>query len=445
MKKYKANIILRLILIFLSFSLLYYLLQYTSLLMSLFGIAVLIIIQIYLLFKYIDLQNRLISRFFESIKFSDYSQSFSKNPYGESFQELTEEFDRVQNIFKETRLAKEEQFHFFQTMLQNTNVGIVAYKDSGEVEFINNSAKKLLKIQFLKNINSLVDSGIETSKNLLKLKLGDKFTIKQIDQNEIVRLAVQVSKFNTQYNNYTLLSIQNIQMELNQKEIESWQKLIKVLTHEIMNSITPISSLASSLSNLFSKSDNESNLSLENIEDTRGGLDIIKRRSDGLLNFVEKYRSLTKIPQPKLESFAIESLFERIKKLLCSEFESRGIEFSTNVVPPPLKLTADPELIEQLLLNLIYNAIRALTNTMDPSITISASLSNNGRVEIKVIDNGPGISDAVKEQIFVPFYTTKEDGSGIGLSLSKQIMHLHGGDITVTSDKNNETIFYLLF
>lgn len=442
MKKFTINLIIRLLFIFISFFLLLYLFQYTTLLITPIFIGALIIFQIYSLVKYVDQTNRILARFFDSIKFSDFSQSFTQLDQGKSFIELTKKLTKVQNAFIEARNKKEEQINFTESMIHNINVGIIVYDSKGNVELINNAAKKLLHLQFLNNINELSHAKFKISHDLLKVSFADKPTIELTEQNVRTILAAQISKFNTPQKNYTLLSIQNIQKELNQKEIESWQKLIKVLTHEIMNSVTPISSLSATLSNLHSK---EENLSLEQIKDTKSGLESIKKRSEGLLNFVDKYRSLTKIPQPKLQTFKVIELFARINSLMENELNKNTIIINFKVIPSNLKLNADPELIEQVLINLIYNSISALTNVPYKEINISSSQTVSGRIEIQVSDNGNGMSDDVKEQIFIPFYTTKKNGSGIGLSLAKQIMQLHNGEIYVTSIKRKGTTIYLLF
>lgn len=445
MKNFRLNLIVRLLAIFLSFFIFSYLFFKANIVIALVVIAILIILQITLLIQYVDITNRTLTRFFESIRFSDFSFSFSKQKYGKSFNDLTNELIGIQKSFKETRKEKEKQFHFFQTIIQNASVGIIVFDRSGEIKLLNNSAKKLLRVRALKNVKDFTQKNFETSINLMELRAGDKKTIKYSDQNEIVQLAIQVSEFTDPNTSYTLLSIQNIQNELNEKEIESWQKLIKVLTHEIMNSITPISSLASTVNNLLSNTGEDNVLIAENLEDIKQGVGTIKKRSEGLLHFVDKYRSLTKISNPSLQVIPVIPLFERIENLMKKEFINDNITFRFKVIPRTLKLTADPELVEQVLLNLIYNSIGALNNSKVKSISLNANQTFSGRVEIRVIDNGQGISDDIKEQIFVPFYTTKRDGSGIGLSLAKQIMHLHGGDISVSSVKNAETTFYLLF
>jgi len=445
MKNFKLNLIVRLSLIFISFFVLLFLIFSMSTIVTPIVVALLIILQIHLLIRYVDLTNNLLAHFFQSIEFSDFSQSFSKQKFGKSFNSLTTELSKIQNSMKKTRWEKEEQFQFFQTIIQNASVGIIVFDKYGEVRLVNNSAKKLLRVQSLNNIKNIKNKFSTSNINLTDLKTGDKKTVEFSNENEIIQLAVQAAEFKSRNSNYTLLSIQNIQKELNDKEVESWQKLIKVLTHEIMNSITPISSLSSTINNLIANEDQDKSISLENLNDIKNGIAAIKRRSEGLLHFVDKYRSLTKIHKPNLHTFSVKSLFERIEKLFNEEFINNSINFKYQVIPTSLKLTADSELVEQALLNLFYNSISALKDTNEKFISIKAYKTIKGKIEIAVKDNGQGISTDIKEQIFIPFYTTKKDGSGIGLSLAKQIINLHGGEISVSSNKNEGTIFFLLF
>ena len=246
---------------------------------------------------------------------------------------------------------------------------------------------------------------------------------------------------------FNLISVQNIQAELEEKEMEAWQNLVRVLTHEIMNSITPISSLASTANDILNQCDGagEENLDSETRHDIREAVRTIQRRSVGLLHFVETYRKMTRIPKPVFRVFKVTDLFSRLQRLMKNELEEKGIGMSWSVEPKSLELTADPELIEQVLINLVLNSIQALEGRTAGRIKVSARLDSSGRPVIQVRDNGPGILEEVREKIFIPFFTTRRDGSGIGLSLSRQIMRLHRGTISVQSDPGVETCFNLKF
>jgi signal transduction histidine kinase len=226
--------------------------------------------------------------------------------------------------------------------------------------------------------------------------------------------------------------------------MEAWQNLIRVLTHEIMNSVTPVASLASTANDLLT-AQKEGRPQEETLNDVRDAVRTIQKRSQGLLHFVDAYRKLTRIPKPDFQIFPVAELFGRVQSLMRAEMERRSIHFLSQVEPKTLELTADPELIEQVMINLLLNAIQALEGRPDATVGLMARMDERGRVLVQVTDNGPGILDEAQEKIFIPFFTTRQDGSGIGLSLSRQIMRLHRGTISVQSTPNVETVFTLRF
>jgi signal transduction histidine kinase len=277
--------------------------------------------------------------------------------------------------------------------------------------------------------------------------------VKIEDEGETLILAIYATSFKLRSKAITLVSMHNIESELAEQEMQAWQKLIRVLTHEIMNSVTPIASLASTDNTLIEKSatrtdDDYAQFSLESAEDIRDAVATIEKRSRGLLHFTEAYRNLTRIPKPKFSIFSVGECLDRTCQLLKGQLQKKGIELTTRVEPESLELTADRELIEQVLINLILNAVQALNGTEkdgDRRIALSSYLDDRGRTVIAVTDNGPGIDKEVMEKIFTPFYTTKKEGSGIGLSLSREIMRLHKGSISVQSVPDEETTFKLRF
>jgi len=412
---------------------------------SYFYLIATVILSVYLVYNissYIDQTNRDLSRFLSSIKFSDFSQSFGSQKIGKSFDDLTTAINSVMDEFRKTRTEKEEQYRFLQTVLRHVHIGLLSYDQSGKLEFINKAALKMLGItqsQSLLNINNLPE---QLYSKLSEIKTGERAPIKIYSETEIIQLIVYSNEFKMRDQQYKLVSIQNIQMELEEKELEAWQQLIRVLTHEIMNSVTPISSLASTVNVLLSS---EMPLDDEKIGDIKSALKTIEKRSKGLIDFVDNYRNLTKIPKPNFEIVSLKQLFNRLHKLLKSDLEKNKINFKSMVDPSSLEITADPALIEQVLINLLLNSIHALTPCSEKSISISAELNRRGKILLKISDNGPGIPEEIQEKIFIPFFSTKSDGSGIGLSLARQIMRAHGGNIRVTSSPYKNTEFTLIF
>jgi nitrogen fixation/metabolism regulation signal transduction histidine kinase len=423
----------------------YYLILQTSYYAATFIVVVIIIYQIATLIQYVEKTNRDLSRFLDAIKYSDFSQTFVSTGLGSSFNELKEAFNEVILKFQETRSEKEEHFRFLQTIVQHVGIGLISFDISGEVNLINTAAKRILNVPYLKNIQSLKSLSESLVEHLFELRSGDKTLLKIVNQGDEIQLIVYATEFKLHNQKYTLVSLQNIGSELEEKEIEAWQKLIRVLTHEIMNSITPISSLTSTTSDLLNDIVEEYAISRESVEDIDGALKTIQNRSQGLLNFVNAYRNLTRIPKPNFQIFSINEQFEQISRLMRPQVEKKAIDFQVKVFPQSLELTADPELVEQVLINLVLNAVEAVSSQEAGRVELNAGLNEKGRVTIQVADNGPGMSREVQEKIFVPFFTTKKGGSGIGLSLSRQIMRLHHGSISVQSEPQVRTVFTLRF
>lgn len=446
MKNFRINLIARILLLSGSLFLLFYVLRETDLTATLLILTLLVFYQIYSLIKYIDVTNKEITRFLLSIKYSDFSQTFGMKGLGSSFKDLNNAFNEVIEKFQNTRSEKEEHLKYLQTVMQHVGIGLISMDQDGKVDFINNAAKKLLRIPHLNNIDSLNKVSENLGDDLLVLKPGDRSTLKLVDDEEIIQLVMYATEFKMRNQLYKLVSLQNIQLELEEKEMEAWQKLIRVLTHEIMNSVTPISSLSQTVNGILNDHSTESKaLDDETIEDINSAIDSIHRRSEGLIHFVNNYRNLTKIPKPNFQIFKISQLFKSIDKLVEKEIKESGIEYKSIIEPPKLELTADPEMIEQVLINLLLNAIQSVKGIDNPQILLRAKIDDRGKIIIRVIDNGPGIPEEVQEKIFIPFFSTKKDGSGIGLSLSRQIIRSHGGNIRVNSIPDKETIFTLRF
>ncbi len=432
-----------------SIFLLFYLAGLERYMISVVVIGILILAQVISAIRFIERTNKKLSKFLESIRHSDFSSSFSDKGMGKSFEGLNHEFNEVINEFKKSRAEKEEHSNYLQTVVQHVSIGIISYTRGGRVDIINTAVKRLLRITNLRSITDLSKIKKDLPETLFNMKAGDKTLIKLFIEDELLQLSVYATEFKMRGEEYVLISLQNIHAELEEKEIESWQKLIRVLTHEIMNSITPISSLASTVQEMMVEN-TETGLRLRKIdeEDLEGidsGLRTIQNRSQGLLNFVEIYRNLTRIPKPNFRYFKIKELFERTSELMKPKLDKLNIRCIVKVFPEDLKITADPDLIDQVMINLILNALDAVKESDNPAISILGSKNGSGRALIEISDNGYGIKPDILDKIFMPFFTSKKTGSGIGLSLSRQIMSLHKGCITVKSNLQDGTTFILTF
>ncbi len=447
-KNFRINIILRVLLICASIYGFFYLILNTALYATIFIVGLLAFYQIYGLVRYVERTNRNLSRFLQAIRHSDFSQSFTGSGLGSAFEELNNAFAEVIREFQTERSKSEEHFRYLQTVVQHVGIGLIAFEPTGEVELMNTAVKRLLKINQLKNITSLGMISEDLVSKLFLLAPGEKDMVKLQDGDELIQLIIYATEFKLREKSIKLVSLQNIQSELEEKEMEAWQKLIRVLTHEIMNSITPIASLASTVNDLLEEDGAEEvphEILNDTIGDVRNAIHTIQKRSEGLLRFVNSYRSLTRLPKPNFQIFPVTDLFERVSQLMAAQVNGKSIDFQVEIEPQSLELTADPDMVEQVLINLLKNSVEALEGKPAGHIDLTARLDERGRVIIQVTDNGQGITREALEKLFIPFFTTKKEGSGIGLSLSRQIMRLHRGTISVTSTPGLKTTFKLTF
>ncbi len=441
-------VVSRILLIMLSLALVIWLITRPEFVVATLVMALLIVLQIALLVRFVERTNRKLSVFFDAVRHSDFSSSFSDHGLGKSFDELNQAFNEVITEFQKTRAAKEEHFNYLQTVVQHVNSAIIVYKKDGSVNMLNNAFKRMFRVSNLRFIDELEKIDENLSELLQNIKAGESQLLKVFHDNELMQLSIRATEFRMQSDDYVLVSMQNIHTELEAKEMDSWQKLIRVLTHEIMNSITPIVSLSSTVKGLLINEEQgklNQEIDEDDVDSALSALSTIERRSQGLLNFVQVYRNLTRIPKPSFRHFDISELFSNVEQLLLPKIRERQIECVCRVVPPGLKLTADPDLIEQVLINLVINSIHAVQDVEKPRIQVLATTENINHICISVSDNGHGIKPDNLEQIFVPFFTSKKEGSGIGLSLSREIMRLHKGNITVKSKPRVETRFTLHF
>ena len=447
MKRFYVNCMVRVLLLSGSICLLAFLLFKTEFIAASIFLGLICAYQIFSLLRYVTKTNRDLDRFLLSIKHSDFSQSYTNQLKGSGFDELNQAFSEVTREFQRAKIEKEEHFRFLQTIIDHVGIALIAFNSDGAVELINNAAKKLLKIPRLGNIKDIESISPVLADKLGSISPGDKDLVKFKQGDNLLQLSIYATGFILRQQQLNLVAMQNIQSELEEKEMISWQNLIRVLTHEIMNSITPIASLASTATGLL-ESDKECKVPADMndvIVDVRHAVKTIEKRSKGLITFIDNYRKLTRIPKPDFKIVQIKDLFGRVESLMKDQFEHNGIKFQAEVDPASLTITADPTLIEQVLINLCKNSVEAVSGISRPKIKIKAGTDGMGNPVVKVIDNGKGIAEDVAERIFIPFFTTKPEGSGIGLSLSRQIIRLHKGTIGVASTPNERTVFKLRF
>lgn len=444
-KKFQWDILLKVLLLFvtllsLSFLLVKGWLMYT---MILFPVILYQVIDFY---KFHKQAQREVEQFVESIQYRDFSRNFNVSQAPEDLKSLRKGFNEINSAFKVISKEKETQYQYLQKILELVDTGILSYEnETGEVVWMNESLKRMLLLPYLKTVHSLQKRDEELYKEVLKLKPGNSHIATVHHDKETFKILLSATAFQTEGKMYQLIAFQNINEALDETESKAWQKLLSVMTHEIMNSVAPISSLADTLKNRLQQSVQYLDNSNGVVEDLEVGINTIKRRSEGLLKFAEVYRNLNKITNPNLKHVFVRDLFENMHNLMQPTLHQKGIEMEIILKDPELSVEVDANLIEQVLINLIVNAIEAVKDTEQPRVILSAVPLANNKMAVKVSDNGAGISPDVMNNIFIPFFSTKKNGSGIGLSLCKQIMMLHKGNITVQSVIGKGTVFTLQF
>lgn len=408
--------------------------------------ALVTIIAAFSLHKYITRRFRVIDDFFEAVKYRDFSRGYSEDKAPHQLRDLHKGFNLINKTIKSINNERQAQFLYLQKILEMVDVGIIAYNlESGEVLWANDSFLNILDFPSFKNISFVETRRPEVYNELFETYHSSTNSVTLKMRQEVLKVLISDTVFELEEESLKLVVVQNIDNTLNQNEGEAWKKLLSVMTHEIMNSIAPISSLAETLqSHIKSVQETPAENSLE-LDDLYAGISSIQNRSEGLMKFAKTYRSLNKVTQVHRSPTTAGELFENIEHLMQPTIDNKKVNISFICEKSNLALLIDTHLIEQVLINLILNAIDATVGRDNPQITIKAEMSSKRTARILITDNGKGIPEEVQESIFIPFFTTKATGSGIGLSLCKQIMTLHKGKITVKSQEDVGTEIGLLF
>lgn len=397
-------------------------------------------------YKYVKRRFVAMDDFFEAVKYRDFSRWFPEDKGPKDIRFLYRGFNEINRTIKEINSQSEAQYVYLQKILEMVDIGIIAYDvESGIVLWSNNSFGEILDLPSFKNIRFVESRKPELYSTIFETYHSVPNSISVVVQNETVKVLISDTIFQVEENAFKLIVIQNIEDTLNKNESEAWKKLLSVMTHEIMNSITPISSLANTLQSNLKIAVAEPQQTNLDLNDLHTGLKTIKNRSEGLLKFAKTYRSLNKVTHLNLKQIKVSELFHNIQLLMEPSIEAKNIAISFNVSTRRLSLDIDIHLIEQVLINLLLNAVDACKHKEDAKIEVSALQNSNKNIVIKVYDNGSGIPSDILENIFIPFFTNKATGSGIGLSLCKQIMILHKGRILVKSIEGEGTVFSLVF
>jgi len=444
-KNYRWHILWRVLLLFITISIAAFLLVKGLYLYEVFAFPV-IIFQLTDFFRFHKKAQEEVEQFVESVHYRDFSRYFDVKHAPLELQPLRKGFNEINSTFKVISKEKETQYQYLQKILELVDTGILSYEyDTGEIGWMNESFKKMMGIPYLKTIHSLEKRDGVLYKEVLSLRPGEnKVADITYDRNSF-KVLLTATAFQTSGRIYKLVAFQNVSEALDETESKAWQKLLSVMTHEIMNSVAPISSLAATLKNRLQLSVAGINERPDGLDDLELGIDTIKRRSEGLLKFAETYRNLNKITTPNFKKLYVRDLFENLHQLMQPTLQQKHIELEIILKDPELTVEADPNLVEQVLINLLVNAMEAVKDKTDARIVLSAFASIGNKIVLKIADNGAGMSPEIIDKIFIPFFSTKKSGSGIGLSLCKQIMMLHRGNIQVQSVEGEGSAFMLQF
>ncbi|SIR12446.1 sensor histidine kinase [Pontibacter lucknowensis] len=450
--RFRANLLLRVGLLIISIAGITLVLYRTEWYMTAVCIGLLLLFQLYDLVHYVERTNRDISSFLEAIQHSDFTQHFAVKGGNPAYKELYQSFNDVTDAFQRIKTDKQAHHLYLQAIVEHIGVGIVSFDESGRVELVNHVLKEVLHTPHLEHIESLGRISEELVEVMRSIGHNERRLVTLQVRDEQLQLALHATILFSQGRTLKIVSCQNIKSELEEQELQTWQKLIRVLTHEIMNTITPVISLTATVSQLMEeevvrKADVGEIPEQEVLEDIQTGLQTIEKRSTGMLHFVKNYRRLMRVPTPELRTVKVKDLLKSVQTLLQPEMEARQTKLSIYLREEKAELQIDPELIEQVLINLIKNGMEASHKAAGPCVEVIAyqEEQDRNRFRIDVQDNGTGIAPEDLDKIFIPFFTTKKQGSGIGLSLSRQIMRQHGGSIRVSSPPGGPTTFSLIF
>lgn len=431
-KNFRLNIVVRIIFLVVIIGGFTYCLYHQLFLRSVYVAIALIFVLIELL-RYVEKTNRDLISFLAALSQNDFTTTYAEKGKGKTFNQLYKTFNQITNKYRAISEEKEAQFIFLSLLVEHVRVGIISVDDKEQIHLINQSMRNYLSNTSAKNLADLHRDEVDLVKAFRTIKAGDNQLVKKPVNGKIIPLTIHASEIRLQGQYFKLISVQDIRNELEANELEAWQKLIRVLTHEIMNSVSPIISLSATLHQLVNNHKKDQELNIAEKATLQKGLEAIQLRSQGLQHFANNYRSLTKIPQPQFRKVKAASIIDRLTILFQEELGLKGITLKTDLNEGDIEILADPELIEQVLINLIRNAIDAVAEQSSPQIKIQVLNQQSKITVIQIEDNGSGIDEDKIDKVFIPFFTTKKSGSGIGLALSKQIIQMHGGQISIIS------------
>jgi len=405
-----------------------------------------VIVQLGEALRFVGKTNTELTRFLEAARYSDFGQRFQMKNEGAGFDELGSALSEIMERFRLSRQEQEQELRHLRALVEHVPVPLMSLQNNGEIKIHNNAARRLFGNTRVGRLEDLDQFGQDFMSDIKNLPPGNRHLVNFITDDVEKRLSVASTQISLGHQVEKLISLQDIQSELDGAQLKAWQDLVRVLTHEIMNSITPVASLAKTTTHLVEDATEQVKALeaidgvdqvLEELVDIKSAVDTVARRSDSLMNFVQSYRRLTRLPAPQKGVLRLSEVFSRVARLVSADWQAQSITLSTHVEPESLSVEVDGDMIEQVLINLLRNAEQALAGCTGATVKIYARINRRGHVVLEIIDNGPGIAEDILEKVFVPFFTTKREGSGVGLALTRQVMIAHGGSVSLgAGDKN---------
>jgi two-component system, NtrC family, nitrogen regulation sensor histidine kinase NtrY len=446
--RYRINIIIRIVFILtLSFGAFLIMFETGIWTLSVWIFIIVIFLTINLI-RFFEKSRRQLYRFVSSIKSNDFAPTCLPDGKSEIDIEMSKVYNDISAVFRNLRDEKEFHHQYLQMLIEHINIAIVCFTDNFEVQFSNQAAYDLFGRPYFYDLHSFERINTDISEAIKKVKRGKNQMIKVILKDELCLLTVSSAEFRFHDREYKLVTFYNIKSEMERQELVSWKNLIRTITHEVNNSAIPITNLSRFVAQSIIKKDGEFNdlaaLNPDQKEDLKTSLITIEKRSNGLVNFINSTRNFTKTQKPDFQNVILKDLVIRVLRLLASGIEASNIEIEAEIVPETLNMTADPALFEQVIINLVLNSMEALVNINRPRIVIKGASLQPNSVKITVSDNGIGIKHEDLGNVFVPYFTTKSNGSGLGLSICRNIIDLHKGQMTVKSEEGRGTIFTIV-
>jgi two-component system nitrogen regulation sensor histidine kinase NtrY len=398
--------------------------------------------------RFISKTNAEVTRFLDAARYADFGQRFNFKNVGAGFAELGDALTDILSRFQEARADQEEELRHLKALIEHVPAPLISARSDGQLILWNNAARRLFGSVHVTRLSDLKQFGAAFEQDVTAIQAGERRLVAFFSEGVEHRITLSASQIIIGGHAERLISLQDIQSELDAAQLQAWQDLVRVLTHEIMNSITPVASLAKTAVDLVDDAASQVSDNAEvvaELADVKDAVNTVARRSDSLMQFVSSYRRLTRLPPPKKALLKLEELFDHVGKLGTQDWDEKSLALIINIEPSELDVAADPDMVEQLLINLLKNAAQALEGTEEGTVWMSAHISKRGRVVIEVADNGPGIPEDIAKKIFVPFFTTKRDGSGVGLALTRQIMIAHGGSVSLSEREGGGAKFSLTF